>query len=45
MSHSAEDLEYMRRALSLAARGAGHVSPNPLVGAVIVRDGRVIGEG
>lgn len=45
MSPSAEDLEYMRRALSLAARGAGHVSPNPLVGAVIVRDGRVIGEG
>lgn len=45
MSHSAEDLMFMRRALALAARGAGHVSPNPLVGAVIVRGGQVIGEG
>ena len=36
---------YMRRALELAARGAGHVSPNPMVGCVIVKDGRVIGEG
>jgi diaminohydroxyphosphoribosylaminopyrimidine deaminase / 5-amino-6-(5-phosphoribosylamino)uracil reductase len=35
----------MRRALDLAARGAGFVSPNPLVGAVIVRDGHVVGEG
>lgn len=39
------DTEYMRRALVLAARGAGHVNPNPLVGAVIVRDGRILGEG
>ena len=37
--------EYMRMALNLAKRGTGRVSPNPLVGAVIVRDGRVIGEG
>lgn len=37
--------EYMRLALNLAKRGTGRVSPNPLVGAVIVRDGRVIGEG
>ncbi|MCC5938133.1 MAG: bifunctional diaminohydroxyphosphoribosylaminopyrimidine deaminase/5-amino-6-(5-phosphoribosylamino)uracil reductase RibD [Lunatimonas sp.] len=36
---------YMRRALELAAWGAGTVSPNPLVGCVIVRDGRIIGEG
>lgn len=36
---------YMRRALDLAARGAGLVSPNPLVGAVVVRDGEVVGEG
>jgi diaminohydroxyphosphoribosylaminopyrimidine deaminase/5-amino-6-(5-phosphoribosylamino)uracil reductase len=36
---------YMRRALRLAERGAGRVSPNPLVGAVLVRDGRVVGEG
>lgn len=38
--------QYMERALELAARGAGHVSPNPMVGAVIVSaDGRIIGEG
>ncbi|MDE6832335.1 MAG: hypothetical protein K2J07_06360, partial [Muribaculaceae bacterium] len=36
---------YMRRALELAAHGAGNVSPNPMVGAVIVCDGRIIGEG
>jgi diaminohydroxyphosphoribosylaminopyrimidine deaminase / 5-amino-6-(5-phosphoribosylamino)uracil reductase len=35
----------MRRALELAARGAGLVSPNPLVGALVVRDGEVVGEG
>lgn len=35
----------MRRALDLAARGAGLVSPNPMVGAVLVRDGEVVGEG
>ena len=39
------DTTYMRRALRLAARAAGRTSPNPLVGAVLVRDGRVIGEG
>lgn len=39
------DIRYMRRALELAVRGAGHVSPNPMVGAVIVKDGRIIGEG
>lgn len=39
------DEKYMRRALQLAASGAGHVSPNPMVGAVIVACGRVIGEG
>ena len=36
---------YMRRALRLAERGRGHVSPNPLVGAVVVRDDRIVGEG
>lgn len=36
---------YMERALQLARRGMGHVSPNPMVGAVIVHDGRIIGEG
>ncbi len=40
-----EDIEYMRRALVLAERGAGHVSPNPMVGAVIVKNGKVIAEG
>lgn len=39
------DLELMRRASSLAENGVGFVNPNPLVGAVIVKDGRVIGEG
>lgn len=39
------DLRYMRRALELAARGRGFTSPNPMVGAVIVHDGRIIGEG
>ena len=39
------DEEYMQRALELAMRGAGWVNPNPLVGAVVVRDGRIIGEG
>lgn len=37
--------EYMHLACSLALRGMGRVSPNPLVGAVIVKDGRIIGEG
>jgi diaminohydroxyphosphoribosylaminopyrimidine deaminase/5-amino-6-(5-phosphoribosylamino)uracil reductase len=39
------DFEYMRRAISLARQGAGFVNPNPLVGAVIVKDNRIIGEG
>ena len=37
--------KYMRRAIELAKKGSGHVNPNPLVGAVIVRNGEVIGEG
>lgn len=36
---------WMRRCLDLALRGSGSVSPNPLVGAVIVHENRVIGEG
>ncbi|MDX6581539.1 MAG: diaminohydroxyphosphoribosylaminopyrimidine deaminase [Solirubrobacterales bacterium] len=40
-----EDRAHLRRALELADRGRGRVSPNPMVGAVIVRDGEVIGEG
>lgn len=40
------DRYMMRRALQLAANGAGYVSPNPMVGAVIVAtDGRIIGQG
>ncbi len=39
------DEKFMRRALQLAANGRGLVSPNPMVGAVIVYDGRIIGEG
>ena len=35
----------MTRALELAERGRGYVEPNPLVGAVVVRDGEVVGEG
>lgn len=36
---------YMQRCLELAALGTGSVSPNPMVGAVIVHEGRIIGEG
>lgn len=36
---------YMRRAIALALLGKGKVNPNPMVGAVIVKDGKVIGEG
>jgi len=37
--------DYMRRAIELAKRGVGFTNPNPMVGAVIVKDGRIIGEG
>src|SRR5262245_13696212 len=39
------DERQMRRALELAERGRGHTAPNPIVGAVIVRGGSVVGEG
>lgn len=39
------DMEIMRLALSLARRGAGVVSPNPMVGAVLVKNGKIIGRG
>lgn len=42
---SKEDEIYMKRAIELAKKGLGWVNPNPLVGAVIVKDGRIIGEG
>ena len=40
-----QDRTHLRRALELAAGGHGRVSPNPMVGAVVVRDGQVLGEG
>jgi diaminohydroxyphosphoribosylaminopyrimidine deaminase/5-amino-6-(5-phosphoribosylamino)uracil reductase len=40
-----EDVRWMRMALALAARSLGRVAPNPAVGAVLVRDGRVLGRG
>jgi len=40
-----QDAPHLRRALELAEGGRGRVSPNPMVGAVLVRDGDVIGEG
>ena len=39
------DALFLARAIELAEGGRAHVSPNPLVGAVVVRDGRVLGEG
>jgi diaminohydroxyphosphoribosylaminopyrimidine deaminase/5-amino-6-(5-phosphoribosylamino)uracil reductase len=39
------DARFMRRALALAARGWGQTAPNPMVGAVVVRDGEIVGEG
>src|SRR5918911_86082 len=39
------DATFMRRALSLARRGEGRTSPNPMVGAVVVADGAIVGEG
>ncbi|WP_206459963.1 bifunctional diaminohydroxyphosphoribosylaminopyrimidine deaminase/5-amino-6-(5-phosphoribosylamino)uracil reductase RibD [Anaerovorax sp. IOR16] len=39
------ELDYMRRAIQLAKKGIGFVNPNPLVGAVVVKNGEIIGEG
>ena len=39
------DRDYMERAIMLAQKGMGWTAPNPMVGAVIVKDGRIIGEG
>ncbi|MEG0857216.1 MAG: bifunctional diaminohydroxyphosphoribosylaminopyrimidine deaminase/5-amino-6-(5-phosphoribosylamino)uracil reductase RibD [Terrisporobacter sp.] len=39
------DIEYMKRGIELAKGGMGFVNPNPMVGAVIVKDGEIIGEG
>src|ERR1700687_1932212 len=42
---TAADAAFMDRALELAARGVALTSPNPMVGAVLVRKGKIIGEG
>ena len=44
-SFSDEDRAFMARALQIAERGRGRTSPNPMVGAVIVKDGVVVGQG
>src|SRR6185503_2255565 len=44
-SRSAHEEKFMRRALDLAREGWGQTAPNPMVGAVVVRDGRIIAEG
>ena len=45
MTARTTDEQYMALALDLARKGAGWTSPNPMVGAVIVKDGQVIGQG
>jgi diaminohydroxyphosphoribosylaminopyrimidine deaminase/5-amino-6-(5-phosphoribosylamino)uracil reductase len=45
MADAVDDLALMGRALELAERGRGGVEPNPLVGAVLVRNGRIVGTG
>ena len=45
MDRAHEDRKHMKTALRLAARGRGYVSPNPMVGAVVVRRGKVVGRG
>ena len=40
-----EDEQFMRVALRLASRGVGNTSPNPMVGAVVVKNGQVVGQG
>ncbi len=42
---SQEDLDFMSRALELAEKGRGKVSPNPLVGALVVSKGEIVGQG
>src|SRR2546423_931124 len=38
-------VQFMRRALALAEKSRGRVNPNPMVGCVIVKNGRIVGEG
>ena len=44
-SHIANHQYFMQRAIQLAAKGLGRTSPNPVVGAIVVKDKRVVGEG
>lgn len=44
-AYSKLDVRCMQRALELAARGGERTAPNPMVGAVVVREGRIVGEG
>lgn len=45
MSNESADKYYITRAFELAALGRGQVEPNPEVGAVLVKDGKIVGEG
>ena len=45
MQEMEPEIVFMKRALALAARGCGHTRPNPPVGAVVVKDGVIVGEG
>ncbi len=45
MTNSQQDYHYMTLALRLAAKGRGTASPNPMVGAVVVKQGRIVGQG
>ena len=45
MEWSESDVQFMTRALEVAETGRGRVSPNPLVGCVLVKDGKIIAEG
>ena len=45
LDRTADDRRFMAHALELASRGRGLTSPNPMVGAVVVRDGDVVGQG
>lgn len=45
MPHNSADTKLMQHALNLARRGLGRTSPNPVVGAVVVKDGAIVGEG
>jgi diaminohydroxyphosphoribosylaminopyrimidine deaminase/5-amino-6-(5-phosphoribosylamino)uracil reductase len=43
--HTPQDEAFLRKALELAERGRGFVSPNPMVGAIVVREGEIVGTG